>query len=135
MSLFFTVFLCLSNVTAHEKLRYLAYHDPLTGLLNRRVMESVLEREYYRYQWYPKSLSLVFVDLDHFKHLNDAHGHDHGDDLLKYVTRVLVELSRNTEVVSRYAGDEFIMILPETDINSAGLFMERVQRHFRCNPL
>jgi len=129
------VSLCLSNVTAHEKLRYLAYHDPLTGLLNRRVMESVLEREYYRYQRYPKSLSVVFVDLDHFKHVNDAHGHDRGDDLLKYVARVLMELSRNTDVVARYAGDEFVMILPETDKQSAGLLMERIQRHFRRNPL
>ena len=129
------VSLCLSNVTAHEKLRYLAYHDPLTGLLNRRVMESVLEREYYRYQRYPKSLSLVFVDLDHFKHVNDAHGHDRGDDLLKYVARVLMKLSRNTDVVARYAGDEFVMILPETDIDSAGLLMERVQSHFKRNPL
>jgi diguanylate cyclase (GGDEF)-like protein len=129
------VSLCLSNVTAHEKLRYLAYHDPLTGLLNRRVMESVLEREYYRYQRYPKSLSLVFVDLDHFKHVNDAHGHDRGDDLVKHVARVLMELSRNTDVVARYAGDEFVMILPETDSGSAGLLMERVQRHFTHNPL
>ena len=129
------VSLCLSNVTAHEKLRYLAYHDPLTGLLNRRVMESVLEREFYRYQRYPKSLSVVFVDLDHFKQVNDSYGHDRGDDLLKYVARVLMELSRNTDVVARYAGDEFVMILPETDKDSAGLLMERIHRHFKSHPL
>lgn len=129
------VSLCLSNVTAHEKLRYLAYHDPLTGLLNRRVMESVLEREFYRYLRYPKSLSVVFVDLDQFKRVNDAHGHDRGDDLLKYVARVLIELSRSTDVVARYAGDEFVMILPETDENSAGMLMKRIHRHFKRNPL
>ncbi len=129
------VSLCLSNVTAHEKLRYLAYHDPLTGLLNRRVMESVLAREYYRYQRYPKSLTVVFVDLDDFKHVNDAHGHDRGDDLLKYVARVLVEVSRGTDVVARFAGDEFVLILPETDKESAGLLMERIHRHFKHNPL
>jgi diguanylate cyclase (GGDEF)-like protein len=129
------VSLCLSNVTAHERLRYLAYHDPLTGLLNRRVMESVLEREYFRYQRYLKSLSVVFVDLDHFKHVNDAHGHDRGDDLLKYVARVLMELSRNTDVVARYAGDEFVMILPETDRENAGRLMERIRHHFERNPL
>ena len=129
------VSLCLSNVTAHEKLRYLAYHDPLTGLLNRRVMESVLEREFYRYQRYPHSLSVVFVDLDHFKLVNDAHGHDRGDDLLKYVARILMDLSRTSDVVARYAGDEFVMILPETDKRSAGLLMERIRGHFNRNPL
>ena len=127
--------LCLSNVTAHEKLRYLAYHDPLTGLLNRRVMESVLEREYYRYRRYLKNLAVVFVDLDHFKRVNDAHGHDRGDDLLKYVARILMESSRNIDVVARYAGDEFVMILPETDRQNASLVMERICRHFARNPL
>ncbi len=129
------VSLCLSNVTAHEKLRYLAYHDPLTGLLNRRVMESVLEREFFRYQRYRKSLSVVFVDLDHFKHVNDAHGHDRGDDLLKYVARILMGLSRNTDVVARYAGDEFVMILPETDRQNAGRLMQRIHHHFDHNSL
>ena len=129
------VSLCLSNVTAHEKLRYLAYHDPLTGLLNRRVMESVLEREFYRYQRYLKNLTVVFVDLDHFKKVNDAYGHNRGDDLLKYVAAALIELSRNTDVVARYAGDEFVMILPETDHQSANLLMQRIQRHLDRNPL
>ena len=65
------VSLCLSNVTAHEKLRFLAYHDPLTGLLNRRVMEVVLKREFARSKRYSRPLSLVFIDMDYFKQIND----------------------------------------------------------------
>ena len=95
----------------------------------------MLEREFFRFQRYPKSLSVVFVDLDHFKQVNDAHGHDRGDDLLRYVARVLTELSRNTDVVARYAGDEFVMILPETDRDSAGYLMERIHRHLKSHPL
>jgi diguanylate cyclase (GGDEF)-like protein len=127
--------LCLSNVTAHEKLRFLAYHDPLTGLLNRRVMESVLAREYSRAQRYPKNLTVVFVDLDDFKTVNDVHGHDRGDDLLRYVARSLGDVSRNTDVVARYAGDEFVMILPETPEDNAVLLMERIQKHLLRHPL
>jgi len=129
------VSLCLSNVTAHEKLRFLAYHDPLTGLLNRRVMESVLMREFARYQRYPNILSLVFLDLDHFKHVNDVYGHDRGDDLLVYVAHGLLQMSRTTDVVSRYAGDEFVIILPQTTQDSAIKLMRRVCDVFSQNPL
>lgn len=129
------VSLCLSNVTAHEKLRFLAYHDPLTGLLNRRVMESVLEREFARYRRYPNNLSLVFMDLDHFKHVNDLHGHDCGDELLVYIAQTLLQLSRATDVVSRYAGDEFVVILPQTTKESAIQLMRRVGEIFSERPL
>jgi len=129
------VSLCLSNVTAHEKLRFMAYHDPLTGLLNRRVMESVLEREFTRYRRYPNILSLVFLDLDDFKHVNDVHGHDRGDDLLVHVAQGLLQMSRTTDVVSRYAGDEFVIILPQTTKGRAIQLMRRVCDIFSQNPL
>ncbi|MFZ0725143.1 MAG: DUF484 family protein [Desulfobacterales bacterium] len=129
------VSLCLSNVTAHEKLRFLAYHDPLTGLLNRRVMESVLAREFARSQRYPQCLTVVFMDLDHFKEVNDHHGHDKGDELLVYFARGLARMSRTTDVVARYAGDEFVIILPETTKESAARLMHRICAHFAENPL
>ena len=129
------VSLCLSNVTAHEKLRFLAYHDPLTGLLNRRVMESVLEREFARFRRYPNILSLVFLDLDYFKHVNDVYGHDRGDDLLVHVAKGLLQMSRTTDVVSRYAGDEFVIILPQTTKGSADQLMQRVCHVFSQRPL
>ena len=126
---------CLSNVTAHEKLRYLAYHDPLTGLLNRRVMEAVLDREIRRKKRYPHHLSVVFLDLDKFKQVNDRFGHDGGDELLVYVADSLMALSRDIDVVSRYAGDEFVMILPETSLKNAQKLMNRITAHFTRNPL
>ncbi|MFZ0614322.1 MAG: DUF484 family protein [Desulfobacterales bacterium] len=129
------VSLCLSNVTAHEKLRFLAYHDPLTGLLNRRVMESVLAREFARSQRYPRFLALVFLDLDHFKDVNDRHGHDRGDELLVYFAKGLARMSRATDIVARYAGDEFVIILPETTKESAAQLMRRVCAHFSEHPL
>jgi diguanylate cyclase (GGDEF)-like protein len=129
------VSLCLSNVTAHEKLEFLAYHDPLTGLLNRRVMEKVLNREFYRAQRYSSALSLAFMDLDFFKRINDNFGHERGDDILKYVADTLVNMSRDSDIVARFAGDEFIMILPETDRRKADFLMDRIQLFLRQNPL
>ncbi len=128
------VSLCLSNVTAHEKLQYLAYHDPLTGLLNRRVMEAVLQREFSREKRYGGSLSVVFFDLDNFKRVNDVYGHDSGDGLLKYVGSRLLELSRDTDVVARFAGDEFVIILPQTTKSSAINLTNRIQSYFAEHP-
>ncbi len=129
------VSLCLSNVFAHEKLKYLAYHDPLTGLLNRRVMESILKREFNRSNRYESVLSVVFLDIDDFKTVNDSYGHDRGDDLLKYVAINLLEMSRESDVVARFAGDEFVFILPETSTKSAEKLMGRLKKTLQDDPL
>ncbi len=128
------VSICLSNVTAHEKLRFLAFHDALTGLLNRRVMESIMEREYGRAKRYRSPLSLIFLDLDDFKSVNDLHGHDLGDDLLKYVANNLSGFFRKIDVVARFAGDEFLVLLPETEKANAQRLMERLCDHFARHP-
>jgi len=126
---------CLSNVTAHEKLKFLAYRDPLTGLLNRRAMENVLKREFSREKRYRRVLSVVFIDIDDFKNVNDVHGHDSGDELLKYVANRLFNISRDTDVVARFAGDEFIVILPETSAVSTKNLMNRLKDYFLKHPL
>ena len=126
---------CLSNVTAHEKLKFIAYSDPLTGLLNRRAMENALKREFSREKRYQRMLSVVFIDLDDFKSVNDIHGHDRGDELLKYVANRLLDKNRDADVVARFAGDEFIFILPETSAASATNLMNRLKDYFLSHPL
>jgi len=129
------VSLCLSNVVAHEKLKFLAYHDPLTGLLNRRVMEDVLKREFTRAVRYKNSLTIVFIDLDDFKTINDTYGHDRGDDLLKHVAKLLIDMCRETDVVARFAGDEFVIILPETSPENAERLIFRLIKDLSEYPL
>ncbi|MFH1156791.1 MAG: sensor domain-containing diguanylate cyclase [Pseudomonadota bacterium] len=127
--------LCLMNVSAHEQLRFLAYHDTLTGLLNRRVMESILEREFERAHRYASDLTVIFIDLDRFKQINDTHGHDHGDAALIHVANALEELRRNSDVVARFAGDEFVVILPSTDPVKAQSFTDRIVEYLHSNPM
>ncbi len=128
------VSLCLANVTAHEKLTYLAYHDSLTGLLNRRVMESILQREYNRAVRYHSQLTLVFIDLNKFKAVNDSLGHHAGDELLRYTAASLTKLVRTSDVVARFAGDEFVILLPETGPEMAKTLMTRIQGFLRETP-
>jgi diguanylate cyclase (GGDEF)-like protein len=126
--------LCLSNVIAHEKLQFMAYYDPLTGLLNRRVMESILKREFSRARRYKTKLSLVFIDVNNFKQVNDVFGHDAGDELLKYLASMLFEMSRESDVVTRFAGDEFVLILPETSASKTKIMMSRLQNYIGNHP-
>lgn len=127
--------LCLSNVTANEKLKYFAYHDPLTGLLNRRAFETALQREFSRSNRHAERLSLCFIDLDSFKPINDTYGHDIGDMALKYIADALELISRKEDIVARFAGDEFVVILPETDAEKADALMTRLQVHLDQNPI
>ncbi len=129
------VSLCLSNVAAHEKLKYFAFHDPLTGLLNRRAFETVLNSEFSRSKRHSHDLSLIFLDLDKFKQINDQHGHDVGDDALIYVAETLASIVREEDIVARFAGDEFVIILPETKAEKAELLMTRIQAYLNTQPL
>jgi diguanylate cyclase (GGDEF)-like protein len=129
------VSICLSNVTAHERLKWLAVRDPLTGLLNRRVLESVLIREFRRAKRYQSPLAVAFIDLDDFKEVNDRYGHECGDAFLKHVSLGLMKTTREVDVVARYAGDEFVVILPGTTGEVARRLLERLQNHFAPNPM
>lgn len=129
------VSLFLSNVTAHENLQYLAFHDPLTELHNRRALEQTLEREFARAKRYCSHLSLAFVDLDLFKAVNDTYGHDCGDALLKYLAEGMVQMSRQSDMVSRLAGDEFVLLLPETVMTQANILLQRMADAFVEQPM
>lgn len=119
--------LCFSNVTAHEKLKYLAFHDSLTGLLNRGVMDRILKRECDRAKRYNSNLCVVFFDLDDFKNINDTYGHDQGDQALILIANLLDDLKRESDIIARYAGDEFVAILPSTKSEQAEEFVLRAK--------
>ncbi|MGM0653848.1 MAG: sensor domain-containing diguanylate cyclase [Thermodesulfobacteriota bacterium] len=129
------VSLCLSNVTAHEQLKFLAYHDPLTGLFNRRVFERILDREFSRAKRYDSELSLIFLDFDDFKTINDTAGHSIGDKALCFFADALGSLKREQDIVARIAGDEFVVILPSTGKKCAAQFIKRVHAYFETNPM
>lgn len=129
------VSLCLSNVTAHERLRVQAHYDPLTSLYNRRALEEGLKRELGRVRRYAGLLSLVFLDLDDFKLVNDSFGHDAGDRVLVHLARVLQAMTREADLVARLAGDEFVLVLPETQPENARRLLQRIQRRLCSEPV
>jgi diguanylate cyclase (GGDEF)-like protein len=115
-----------------EQLRTLAEQDPLTGLLNRRTFMRDLEQEFERAQRYGRGLALVLCDLDHFKLLNDTHGHPTGDEALCRLSEVLTTGLRAGDSAFRIGGDEFALLLPEaTEIDAQGA-VRRLAAEFRA---
>lgn len=108
-------------------LRELSVVDELTGLRNRRYFDRTMSYEMDRVRRYDRNLSLVMIDVDHFKRINDTYGHDVGDSVLKAVARLLEESVRKSDVASRYGGEEFGLVLPETRAVGAYHVAERVR--------
>ena len=105
-----------------------ANEDYLTGTLNRRGMEEALEREFSRADRHNTALCIAMMDIDHFKKINDALGHNTGDEALTHFVNVIKDVKRTTDVLARYGGEEFIIILPNTEQDDAIRVVERVQR-------
>ncbi len=113
---------------ANALLRALAISDGLTGLANHRHFQEKLAEEFKRVQRYGLPLSLILLDVDHFKKYNDAFGHPAGDVVLKRVADVLKQSARETDVAARYGGEEFALLLPETDSIGATVLAERIRQ-------
>jgi diguanylate cyclase (GGDEF)-like protein len=112
---------------ARLKAEELSRFDALTGVLSRRTILEALDKEVERARRHGHALSCLMIDLDHFKKINDTHGHQFGDKALHRVAQVISGLSRTSDHVGRYGGEEFLMILPETHGDGAIRFAERVR--------
>lgn len=113
---------------ANQRLEALATIDGLTGLKNHRAFQEFFEQEFQRALRYDTSLSLVMLDVDHFKQYNDTFGHPAGDEVLKQVAQILKQSLRTTDLAVRYGGEEFVLVLPNTDAQRAQILAERVRK-------
>ncbi len=118
-----------------DRLRGLARSDALTGVLNRRGFEPVLQRERARARRQGEPLALLAIDVDHFKRVNDLHGHPAGDRVLARLAGLLVKLCRASDVVARLGGDEFVVLMPATRRDGAEKLAERVRRMIAAEDL
>ncbi|RUO52767.1 hypothetical protein CWI69_06915 [Pseudidiomarina halophila] len=120
--------LALSNIRLTEKLRRESVRDPLTGLFNRRYLEETMEREMQRVARAGKPLSLITLDVDHFKRFNDTFGHEAGDRVLEELAEQMTNIARAGDVVCRFGGEEFMIIMPEAGTDTAGERAEELRR-------
>ncbi|HXH73194.1 MAG TPA: diguanylate cyclase [Mariprofundaceae bacterium] len=120
-------------VAADAQLRNLATHDGLTGLLNHRVFQTRLAQETERTRRYGKPLSMLMIDLDRFKDVNDTHGHDIGDYVLQRVSELIMAQCRSIDTVCRYGGEEIAVLLPETPLAEAMHAAERIRMHIESD--
>ena len=111
-----------------QELERMATHDPLTGLYNRRELEQQLQDELVRARRYDRPIGLLWLDVDHFKRVNDQYGHLAGDKVLRELSRLLQANIRSVDYVARYGGEELVIVLPEVDVNEAMEMAERLRR-------
>ncbi len=126
----------LEKRVAHRtlELERLAKTDPLMGILNRGGLMECLSSELQRNQRYHHSFSVLMVDLDHFKYVNDNHGHQTGDQVLVEAAEILSKACRASDTLGRYGGEEFILLLPETHVSEAENIAERIRSDIEQHP-
>jgi diguanylate cyclase (GGDEF)-like protein len=117
----------LEHARAFGRLREHADRDPLTLLRNRRAFDQTLAAETTRYERYRRPVCLLMLDIDHFKSINDQHGHEAGDEVLRAVSRTIAACVRDVDTVARFGGEEFIALLPETRLDAALEVAERIR--------
>lgn len=114
-------------LTSHNQLYELSYRDGLTGLYNHRHFQNVMDHEVTRAERYGNPLSMLMIDIDHFKQINDTYGHQCGDDVLRKISAIITSTVRTTDTAARYGGEEFAVVLPETDHEAARKLAERLR--------
>ncbi len=123
--------LAIENAQFIDNARALSATDPLTGLFNRRYMDDQLSRELSRAERHGHVLSVAVVDLDHFKDVNDTHGHDVGDRVLVSLAETMRDCFRQSDLTARYGGDEFVIAMPETSKEQALQAVEKLRQRVR----
>lgn len=129
-----------TDITQHKEVERLSQTDQLTGLANRMKLDLELGREWARFMRYQQHFSLIIIDLDHFKAINDQYGHQEGDLVLKYTAAKLASSLRATDVIGRWGGEEFLVILPQTNEQTARAVAEKLRAALisvdglRCQP-
>jgi len=118
---------CLENAINHERLRHLGLTDPLTGVRNRRYFEQRVLDECRAVQRHGRPLACLFLDLDHFKAINDRYGHHNGDLVLQSTARCITRQIRDNDLLSRYGGEEFVLLLLDSDCDEALEIAERIR--------
>jgi len=113
--------------TLENELEEMATRDPLTGLFNRREMSRLLEEELDRARRYQRPMAVLWVDFDHFKDVNDTFGHAAGDSVLRSISRLLLGSVRSVDAIGRFGGEEFVIVLPEMDLEEARDTAERLR--------
>ena len=126
---------CLENAVNRERLRLAGLTDSLTGLYNRRHLQHRLEQEVTRAQRYRQPLSCMFVDADRFKQINDDHGHASGDQVLTALAQRLRARLRASDLPTRYGGEEFAVLLPQTDAENARVLAHEICESIAAEPI
>jgi len=121
------VALSISNALLFEKVEKLSVTDGLTGLDNHQQMQALLKNEVIRCQRYASPLSIIMMDIDHFKNVNDTYGHQKGDVILLDFASTMKKFCRSNDVAARYGGEEFVLVLPETKAKGAVYIAERIR--------
>ncbi|MBC8287909.1 MAG: GGDEF domain-containing protein [Nitrospinae bacterium] len=121
------VALSISNAMLYERAEKLSTTDGLTGLDNHQQMQTLLKNEVVRCRRYNSPLSVIMMDIDHFKEVNDTHGHQKGDEILLDFSAIIKKFCRSNDVAARYGGEEFFLVLPETHIAGALHIAERIR--------
>ena len=143
MSLLFLVFLGMFNFSLYNlvlgslirRLESLSSTDQLTGLYNRRIVMERLAEEHARFQRSGQTYAVIMMDLDHFKTVNDNHGHAAGDDVLREVAERLRQSVRSTDTLARMGGEEFLLLLPMNDIDGALVHAGRIRKRMAASPV